>query len=506
MGQMLRVFATAVLLVAALLPPPAAAQAGDSYLDFLLARRLEQDGDVDGAKAALQRAATADPDSAELRAELAALHMRQNEVEAADKVAHEALSRDPGNIEAHRVLGLIYAAYAESATENGQDAKAPEFTRKAVEHLEKVSATHGGATDVNVQFNLGRLYLRAGDSAKAIERLSRVLEQNPYSMQARLSLAQAFGAAGRNDEAAQVLAAVVDDEPRLATALGQYYERAGKSDEAARAYARALAANPKDLRALLALSREHSLKGEYDEAIETLTKAQGLVPNDAGIAAFLAQTYLQAKRYSEASAFAAAAQKKFPDDLRFTRLHARALFDTGNQSAALALVEAAVRQHPDDSGVYLSLADLYTDAGRPDEALKTLENAAKRFPEEADVLNYLGYVLADRGVRLDESVRLITRALELDPDNHSYIDSLGWAHFKRGDLAQAETYLAKAAEGLPRNSVVQDHYGDLLAKRGRLADAVAAWNKALGGDGEDIERAAIEKKIKNAKSKMQNAK
>jgi tetratricopeptide (TPR) repeat protein len=497
-----------VLSLAALLAVPAvaAAQEGDSYLEFLLARRLEQDGDVKGALAALERAAAADPKSAEIRAELAAFHMRQNDAAAAEQAAGEALSRNPQNIEAHRVLGLVYSAYAESAAENGQEAKAPEFTKTAIEHLEKVAATPGGGTDVNLQFNLGRLYLRSGDNEKAIERLTRVLEQNSYSIQARLALAQALGAAGRNDEAADVLAAVVDDEPRLASMLAQFYERAGKPDEASRAYARALAANPKDLRALIALSRQHSVNGEYDKAIDTLTKAQALVPNDAGIAAFLAQTFMQAKKYQEASAFASAAQKKFPDDLRFTRLQARVLFETGNQSAALALLESAVRSHPDDSGVYLSMADLYTDAGRADEALKTLESAAKRFPAEADVLNYLGYMLADRGQRLDESVQLITRALAIDPENPSYLDSLGWAHFKRGDLSQAETYLAKAADGLPRNSVVQDHYGDLLARRGKHPEAVAAWNKALAGDGEDVERAGIEKKIRDAKVKMQNAK
>ena len=497
----------AVLFVVVFFPAVSpAAQSDDPYLQFLLARRLEQDGDVKGAQDALERAASADPDSAEIRAELAALHMRQNDAASADKAAQAALSLNAANVEAHRVLGLVYAAYAESAVENGEEAKAPEFTSKAIEHLEKVSATPGGGTDVNVQYTLGRLYMRGGDTAKAIERLSGVLEQNPYSIQARLSLAQALGAAGRNEEAAEVLSAAVDDEPRLASTLALYYERAGKPDEAARAYARALAANPKDLRALLALSREYSAKGEYDKAIDTLTKAQGLVPNDPAIAAFLAQTYLQAKKYQEASAFAAAAQKKFPDDMRFTRLQARALFETGNQSAALALVESAVRSHPDDSGLYLSMADLYTDAGRPDEALKTLDAAAKRFPAEADVLNYLGYVLADRGLRLEESVRLVTRALELDPNNPSFLDSLGWAHFKRGELAQAETYLAKAAAGLPRNSVVQDHYGDLLAKQGRLADAIAAWTKALAGDGEDVEREVIEKKLRSAKVKMQNAK
>ena len=491
-------------VVALLLPAPARAQATNAYYEFLRALQLEQDGDARGAQAAFERAVAADPTSAEVRAELAAFHMRQHDADTAEKVAREALERNAANVEAHRVLGMIFAARAESAAENEQEAKAPEFARTAIEHLEKVAATPGGATDVTVQYNLGRLYLRSGDNDRAIERLSRVVEQNPYSVQARLSLAQAYGAADRHEEAAAVLEEIVDDEPRLASTLAQFYERAGKTDEAKRAYARALAANPRDLRALLALSRQYSENGEYDRAIDTLTKAQALVPQDAGVAAFLAQTFLQAKKYQEASAFAAAAQKRFPDDMRFTRLHARALFDTGNPSAALALMESAVRTNPQDSGVYLSMADLYADAGRPEEALKTLDTAVKRFPKEADVLNYLGYMLADRGQRLEESVRLITRALEIDPDNPSYLDSLGWAYFKRGDLVQAETYLAKAAEGLPRNSVVQDHYGDLLAKRGRHADAVAAWTKALQGDGEDVNKDAIDKKIKSAQSKLQD--
>jgi tetratricopeptide (TPR) repeat protein len=481
--------------------PSLAQQSSNPYLDFLLARRLEQDGDVKGALAALERAVAADPSSAELRAEMAAFHMRQSDIEAADVAATEALERDAANVEAHRVLGLINASRAESAAESGQQTKAPEYTKAAIDHLEKVAGTPGGVTDVNVQYNLGRLYLRAGDSDKAIERLSQVVEQNPYSIQARLSLAQALASADRPEEAAAALAPAVEDEPRLASTLAQFYERAGKPDEAREAYSKALAANPKDLRALLALSREYSTSGDYDKALETLTKAQGLVPNDAGIAAFLAQTFVQARKYQEAATFAAAAQKKFPDDMRFTRLHARALFETGNASAAIALMEAALRAHPEDSGVYLSTADIYTDAGREDDALELLETAAKKFPAEADVLNYLGYMLADRGMRLDESVKLITRALELDPNNPSYLDSLGWAHYKRGDLAQAEVHLAKAAKDLPRNSVVQDHYGDLLAKRGKSADAIAAWTRALDGDGDDIERPTVEKRIRDAKSR-----
>jgi len=491
----------ALLWLGLTLVPSGVAGQTDPYLDFLLARRLEAEGDAAGARAALERAAAADPASAEIRAELAAFFMRQDDAAAAEKAARDALALDAGNVEAHRVLGLIYTAYAESAEERQTPGRAPEYTQEAVAHLEKVAATPGGATDLNVQYNLGRLYLRAGDATKAIERLRAVVDQNPYSIQARLSLAQALGGARRYAEAAETLEPAVEDEPRLNSTLAQFYERAGKTAEANAAYERALEANPKDLRALLAMSRAHANDGAYDRAIDTATRALAIVPNDAGVTAFLVQTYLQAKRYREAAAVSAEAQRKHPDDLRFTRLHARALFETGDRSRAIALMESTLRGAPDETASYLALADLYVDAGREPDALKLLERAAGKFPKDADVLNFLGYLLAERGERLDEAVQLVTRALIIDPDNPSYLDSLGWAHFKRGELADAYTHLARAAEALPRNSVIQDHFGDLLERMGKPADAVAAWRRALEGDGEDVDRAAIEKKIRGVRSK-----
>jgi tetratricopeptide (TPR) repeat protein len=115
-------------------------------------------------------------------------------------------------------------------------------------------------------------------------------------------------------------------------------------------------------------------------------------------------------------------------------------------------------------------------------------------------------MLAQRGDKLDEAIRLVNKALELEPENGAFLDSLGWAYFRKGDVSEAEKYLTMAAQKLPGNSDVQDHYGDVLAKRGRWSDAVAAWMRAIDGDGTDIDRAAIEKKIANARGKTQNAK
>ena len=109
---------------------------------------------------------------------------------------------------------------------------------------------------------------------------------------------------------------------------------------------------------------------------------------------------------------------------------------------------------------------------------------------------------ADRGERLDEAVVLLQRALKVEPENPSYLDSLGWAYFKQSKLELADPPLSAAAGQQPENSVIQDHLGDLRFRQGRFADAITAWERALSGDGDGIDRAAIEKKMRDARSRL----
>ena len=81
-----------------------------------------------------------------------------------------------------------------------------------------------------------------------------------------------------------------------------------------------------------------------------------------------------------------------------------------------------------------------------DRAESLFKEILKENPSNAVVLNYLGYMLADRGVRLDEAVRYVKEALAVDPRNGAYLDSLGWAYFKLNDLENAEKYLLEANE------------------------------------------------------------
>jgi len=469
--------AASSLLLAALLiglvPGVSGAQgSSQAYLSFLLARRLEAEGDNSGALAALKRAAAADPKSAEIHAEMAGFHLRHNERPEAEAAAKAALAINPDNVGANRALGLINAAAVEGTTARDSAEQVQASLRDAIMYLERAVRASGPTADVTLHYTLGRLYIRNGEANKAIESLSRVLSQNPDSVQGRLTMAQAYAANNDLKSAISTLQEVLEYEPRVASALGQYQEQAGLLSEAVDSYTVALAVTPR--------SRELKIR-----RIAVL---------------------LVAMEFSRAAAFAGEARKQHPDDPRFVRLQARALFSGGDRSGAILLLEQVTKASPKDTDTLFTLADVYADAGRGTDAERVLRQIVAAEPMNAGALNYLGYLLAVRGEQLDEAIDLVQRALKEEPDNGAYLDSLGWAYYKRGDLDQAEKYLVAAVKQMPDNSEIQEHLGDLYARKGRFADAVTAYSRALAGDGQDIDKASIEKKISSAKGRMQNAK
>jgi tetratricopeptide (TPR) repeat protein len=176
--------------------------------------------------------------------------------------------------------------------------------------------------------------------------------------------------------------------------------------------------------------------------------------------------------------------------------------DGGRAEQAASVMRDARTRFPDDLSVLFQLGAVYERQKKYDEAEKAFKAVLARDPRDAHALNYLGYMLADRGLRLEESVAYIQRALDVEPNNPAYLDSLGWAYFKMNRLGPAELNLRQAAADRPRDSAVQDHWGDLLLKLGRREEALAAWKRALAGDGQDIDRAAIEGKIRSATGKI----
>ncbi len=471
---------------------------------FMLGRHLESIGKIDEAIAAHKHAIALQPDSAELRAELAGLYARQDRAREALDTAEEALARDPDNPEANRVLGSVYAALAEQKKPFRPGDDPSQYASKALAALTK--AHKDGVFDVSLELMLGRLELEAGHLPEAIASLRRVVDDQPGYPQAAMLLAAAQSGAGDDEAAIRTLQAAVQASPTFLRGymrLAEIYEQAHRYKDAANAYAAAQsAAGAQGID--LTTERATALLSAADPAAARdllqarLAEAQ---PAGSSMLFLLGQAQRQLKDAAGAAATARKLESDFPNDPRGVYLSAQLLADAGRAKEALAAYQQLLTLAPGNSSIVYEYADLLEKNGRPEEAERALRGLVAKDPLDADALNSLGYLLAERGERLEEAVDLLQRALKIEPGNPSYLDSLGWAYFQQGRLDLADPPLVEAASKSPSNSVIQDHLGDLRMKQRRYADAAAAWERALAGDGGAIDRAAIERKLREARTR-----
>ncbi|MDZ4198058.1 MAG: tetratricopeptide repeat protein, partial [Kiritimatiellia bacterium] len=124
----------------------------------------------------------------------------------------------------------------------------------------------------------------------------------------------------------------------------------------------------------------------------------------------------------------------------------------------------------------------YERTGAHEEAEKRLARCIELEPDHAAALNYLAYLWADRGVRLDEAHALISRALTILPEEAAFIDTLGWIQFRKGQFPEALETLLRALARAPDEAEILDHVGDALDRMGREADALEHWKRAFISD------------------------
>jgi len=117
-------------------------------------------------------------------------------------------------------------------------------------------------------------------------------------------------------------------------------------------------------------------------------------------------------------------------------------------------------------------------------------------PEQPQVLNYLGYSLIDRDMKLEEALEMVRRAAELRPKDGAIVDSLGWAYYKIGHYEEAIAALEEAVRLRPEDPTINDHLGDAYWQVGRKFEAVFQWKHAIAGAPEPEELAKIETKLK----------
>jgi Flp pilus assembly protein TadD len=169
---------------------------------------------------------------------------------------------------------------------------------------------------------------------------------------------------------------------------------------------------------------------------------------------------------------------------------------------AEATLADGLKNHKDDDRLLFAHGAALERLGRIDLAERALSQAVAVNPDNAMALNYLGYLLADQGVRLRDSMSYVERALELDPENPAYLDSLGWVLFKLERYEPAEAKLRAALRYDAADPAIRDHLGDLLVATGRDEEAVREWEAALKCGHEDPDR--LREKMAKARERMRS--
>ena len=262
------------------------------------------------------------------------------------------------------------------------------------------------------------------------------------------------------------------------------------------------------------------------------------------------EAYREAHQWKDATAVAAEAAKALPKDHDIQMMYAQQLADTGQVDQGAGAGEGAVdrdrrtiatctragadvhsaeavqggeratgqgRCPGDQAGREAvraaSCAESFTSARRcttrPRLSFARRWRSIRRIPA---VLNYLGYMLADQGEKLPEALKMIRKAVDLEPQNGAYLDSLGWVYFKTGQYPQAEENLRKANERMNTDPTVHDHLGEVYEKTGNLKMAVAQWERSMteyahslpaDADPEDVQK--VQHKLENARVKLAKA-
>ncbi len=506
------------------------ADPGDAAACQSLAEIYYETGRLEEAGGLLRTFSQAEPLDAGMSLLLGKVDLRTGRYEEAEQLLARIVERFPGNVEGADALAALYEY------EKKFDKSIAVYTAL----LPNVPAT------AYLRDRLGSLQLRAGRFREAIAELEEGQRLDPGDGAGLLTLAQAFEAAGNTDAALSSYERLIEREPGNLEARfhrARLQEKEGDSEDALAGF-----------RAIIDLSAGRGALSEREAAILALAHSQiGLIEMDsrnydAAAQAFvkaldataepgpelfllLGRAYLDGGKPEETRKVMVEAQKRFPDDLDLKVLRCEILIVRGEGAGAResyqslledqkgspeayskiseallrqkrfgeaeAVLKEGTRRHPEDDGLLFARGAAMERLGRLGEAERLLAKAIRLNPKNAMALNYLGYMLADRGLKLKDSIEYVERALVLDPKNPAYLDSLGWAQFKLAQYEPAEKSLRGALRYDPSDPTIREHLGDLLMATGRRQEAVQEWERALARGHEEPER--VKEKLQKAR-------
>ncbi len=483
---------------------------------LLLGRLYRQNNELLKAENEFKAAVAIQPDSEEAVSTLAYLYNEEGDSNRALQVLN-AIPENARTAKLYSALGYTY--------------EQQKNYKQAVEAYRK--STQLDRDNLDAVRGLAQNLMNDGQTDAALEQYKSIVDADPSDAQTYMLIAEIDRRDGKFDQAMDALkkaSAVVPDSLEVQYNIAVVDEAQGKYDDAITVLNQLLTktehdeadytVSDKNNRALF-LERLGTIYREANKpqlAVDTFRKMLALGDENAvrGYQEII-ETYRDNKQWQQATDAANEAAKKFPNDRDLQMVAASQQADMGNSDAAIARVQALLKGNAnDDQKVYVALAQMYSRlkewpqaeenvnkaiemsikpedktyalfvAGSIYERQKKYDKAEEAFhkvladdPKNAMALNYLGYMLADRGTRLDEALGYIRRAVALDPQNGAYLDSLGWAYYKMGNYELAEENLRRAVDRMGDDPTINEHLGELYLKTGRLKLAANHWERSL---------------------------
>lgn len=465
-------------------------------------------GDTKNAITMLKRATDRNPNPRSLAA-LAGSYEQMRDYASATQIWRRTLELAPDN-------GRVKRALAQSLV----------FTDQYDESLKLYNELASeDPKDFQVHLRISEIYRQKHDFNNARAALTKAKQLDKDNLEVRYDEVNLLEAEGKPEEAIRTLQAILDETVK-----------------------KSYTASEKNSRAML-LERLGTLYrgvGQYPQSVEAFRRISELDPeNGARAAVQIIDAYRMAKDFSKAREEADAALKKYPNERMVKLVHASLLADIGKTEQAVAELRGMLNGERDRE-TQLSIAQVYEKAkqfeqmrqalaaaeklsesksekeavyfmrGAMFEKMKNYDGAESEFrkvlagnPDNASALNYLGYMLADRNVRLEEAEKLISRALQLEPQNGAFLDSLGWVYYHQNKLEEAATNLRRALERITKDPTVHDHLGDVYMKQGKTKEAIAQWQASLKewenstqADMDPAEVGKITKKLEGARVRL----
>lgn len=470
------------------------------------------------AAMAADRWALLAPDDMAAREAAAATMLATHDYAGAELQLQQILVRNPDKEDAWMMVSSLLAQAADP--------------RKAIEVLERLLETEGGLDNADALFLKSQLLARTGEFAEAARLADEALELTPDRVQlltfsGRLALnledldkaverfgrawavdqdnhdlglayADLLARAARVEEARSVLESmeqtpdvllsrilfeITAEEPDSAKAIYQEFDGLEVADPNEKAYYQGQAAEA---------------VGEPEEAIEIYG---GIDEGDYLMMAGIRRAELIAETENVEAARLALEQLREKGDEAVSEqawlAEARLLRDDEQVQEAFQALGLALEEFGYSVPVRYSHALLAAELGNIEVAEYDLKLVLADEPDNAAALNALGYTLADRTDRFEEAEALIRRAYELQPNDASIIDSMGWVAYRQGRLEESETFL-RQAWSLDKNPEIAAHLGEVLWAMGRKDAAIEVWREGLSVDsehpvlGETLERFDVE--------------